>query len=227
MKRFLNFFLLLISLTLFTSCFEILEEISLNADGSGNMLVTFNLSKSKSKIASIMLLDSVNGYKVPSKEDIGSALKEAKNHLKTIDGISNIKTTTDYDNYIFTISCNFSSTDNLDTVFKDLISKHNKKSKTNFNTTNFSFNKSTNAFKRSFSYDDSIKRNFNKLNSENRKIFEDANYTSIYRFENDVEQVSNTNAKISPNKKAVFLKVDLMSLILGKKNITNTIQLSK
>ena len=174
-----------------------------------------------------MLLDSVNGYKVPSKEDIGSALKEAKNHLKTIDGISNIKTTTDYDNYIFTISCNFSSTDNLDTVFKDLISKHNKKSKTNFNTTNFSFNKSTNAFKRSFSYDDSIKRNFNKLNSENRKIFEDANYTSIYRFENDVEQVSNTNAKISPNKKAVFLKVDLMSLILGKKNITNTIQLSK
>jgi len=176
MKRFINFFLLLLSLTLFTSCFEILEEITLNSDGSGNMLVTFNLSKSKSKIASIMLLDSVNGYKVPSKEDIGSALKEAKNHLKTIDGISNIKTTTDYDNYIFTISCNFSSTDNIDSVFKDLIRKHNKKSKTNFNTTNFSFNKSTNAFKRSFSYDD---------------------------------------------------RVDLMSLILGKKNITNTIQLSK
>ena len=227
MKRFFNYCLLLLSLTLFTSCFEILEELNLNADGSGNMLVTFNLSKSKSKIASLMLLDSVNGYKVPSKQDISSALKEAKDHLKTIGGISNIKTTTDYDNYIFTISCDFASTDNLDSVFRDLISQHNKKSKTNFNTTNFSYSKSTNAFKRLFSYDDSIKRNFNKLNNEDRKIFEDANYTSIYRFENDVKQVSNTNAKIAPNKKAVFLKVDLMSLILGKKNITNTIQLSK
>lgn len=227
MKRFFNFFILFLSLTLCTSCFEILEEISLNADGSGKMLVTFNLSKSKSKIASIMLLDSVNGYKVPSKKDIGVALKEAKNHLKTINGISNINTTTDYDNYIFTIACDFSSTVNLDAVFKDLISKHNKKSKTNFNTTNFSFNTVANSFKRSFSYDDSIKRNFYKLNSEDRKIFNGANYTSIYRFENDVKQVSNSNAKVSPNKKAVFLKVDLMSLILGKKNIANTIQLSK
>ncbi|WP_282042100.1 hypothetical protein [Winogradskyella flava] len=227
MKRFFNVFFLLFSFTLFTSCFEILEEINFNADGSGKMLVTFNLSKSKSKIASIMLLDSVNGYKVPSKEDISIALKEAKNHLKTIDGISNINTTKDFDNYIFTISCDFSSTANLDAVFKDLISKHNKKSKTNFNTTNFSFNNSANSFKRLFSYDDSIKRNFYKLNSEDRKIFKDANYTSIYRFENEIEQVSNANAKVSPNKKAVFLKVDFMSLILGKKNIANTIQLSK
>ncbi|MBC3845815.1 hypothetical protein H8K90_05460 [Winogradskyella echinorum] len=227
MKRVFNISLLLFSLTLFTSCFEVLEEISLNADGSGKMLVTFNLSKSKSKIASIMLLDSVNGHKVPSKEDIGKALKEAKNHLKTINGITNINTTTDYDNYIFTISCDFTSIDNLDSVFKDLISKHNKKSKTNFSTSNFSFNSSINSFKRSFSYDNSIKRNFNKLNSEDRKIFEGANYTSIYRFKNDVKEVSNTNAKISPNKKAVFLKVDVMSLILGKKSISNTIKLSK
>lgn len=227
MKKSFKFFVLLLSLTLFTSCFEVLEEISLNADGSGKMLVTFNLSKSKSKIASIMLLDSINGYKVPSKNDISAALTEAKNHLKTIDGISNIKTTSDFDNYIFTISCDFTSTANLDSVFKDLIRKHNKKSKTNFNTSNFSFNTNTSSFKRSFSYDESIKRNFYKLNSEDRKIFEDANYTSIYRFEKDVEKVSNANAKVSPNKKAVFLKVDLMSLILGEKNITNTIQLSK
>ncbi|WP_407556437.1 hypothetical protein [Winogradskyella sp. 4-2091] len=225
MKRFFNFFIIIVSLTQFSSCFEILEEIKLNADGSGEMLVTFNLSKSKSKIASIMLLDSVNGYKVPSKEDIGLALKEAKSHLKTIEGISNIKTTSDFDNYIFTISCDFSSTANLDAVFKDLISKHNKKSKTNFNTTNFSY--SANSFKRTFSYDESVKRSFYKLKSEDREIFDDANYTSIYRFENDVEQVSNSNAKVSPNKKAVFLKVDLMSLILGEKNITNSIQLSK
>ncbi len=227
MKRFCSYFLLLVSLTLCTSCFEILEEITLNEDGSGKMLVTFNLSKSKSKIASVMLLDSVNGYKVPSKSDINIALEDAEDHLKTIPGISNIKKTTDYDNYIFTISCNFDKVSNLDAVFKDLISKQNKKSKTNFNTTNFSYNVANNSFKRVFSYDSSIKRTFDKLKPEDRKIFKEANFTSIYRFQNNVVSTTNTNAKIAPNKKAVFLKVEAMSLILGEKNIANTIQLSK
>ncbi|WFO15142.1 hypothetical protein M601_014875 [Cellulophaga baltica 4] len=119
-------------MTLFTSCFEVLEEINLNSDGSGTMLVTFNLSRSKSKIASVMLLDSVNGYKVPSKDDINLALKDAENHLKTINGISNIKKTADFENYIFTLSCNFDKVANLDAVFQDLIRQQNKKGKNKF-----------------------------------------------------------------------------------------------
>lgn len=191
------------------------------------MLVTFNLSKSKSKIASIMLLDSVNGYKVPTKKDIGMVLDDAEKHLKTISGISNIKKTKDFENYIFTISCDFKKITNLDAVFKDLISKQNKTSKTNFNTTNFSFDTKTNSFKRSFSYDGSIKRTFYKLKKEDQEIFKNASFTSIYRFENSVTNTSNKNSKTAPNKKAVFLKTDAMSLILGQKSIANTIQLSK
>lgn len=215
---------LLCCLTLFTSCFEILEEIQLNADGSGNMLVTLNLSKSRSKIASVMLLDSVNGYKVPNKQDIRKSLSEAKNHIKTIKGISNISTTSDFENYIFTVSCNFNSVANLDSVFRGLIHKHNKKNKTTFNATNFTLNTQDNSFKRSFSYDQSVKRNFYKLKKEDQKIFDGANFTSIYRFDKAVYSVSNSNAKIAPNKKAVFLRVDAMSLILGKKSIANTIK---
>ena len=226
MKRFSNYLLLCLCLTLCTSCFEVLEEITLNTDGSGNMLVTFNLSKSKSKLASIMLMDSINGRKVPSKSDIREGMVEAEKHLKTIKGISNIKKTIDFENYIFTLSCDFSSVENLDNVFKDLIQKNNKRNRTKFNSTSFTYNTSSKNFKRSFTYDESIKKNFNKLSSEDREIFDGANFTSIYRFKNTVKSVSNPNAKVSANKKAVFLKVDAMSLILNKKNIANTIQLS-
>jgi hypothetical protein len=226
-RKIIVYSILLFSMTLCTSCFEVLEEINLNSDGSGTMLVTFNLSRSKSKIASVMLLDSVNGYKVPSKDDINLALKDAENHLKTINGITNIKKTADYENYIFTLSCNFDKVASLDAVFQDLIRQQNKKGKTNFNTTNFAYNTTTSNFQRYFSYDANIKKTFYKLKGEDRKVFNDATYTSIYRFNNAVKSISNTHAKVAPNKKAVFLKIDAMSLILGEKSVANTIQLSK
>lgn len=226
-KKILQYIFLIGFLTLFTSCFEILEEINLNTDGSGTMTVTVNLSKSKSKLASIMLLDSVNGYKVPSKDDIELALKDAENHLKAIEGISNIKQTADYQNYIFTLSCDFKKIDQLDAVFHDLIRQQNKREKTNFELTNFSFNPSNKNFKRHFSYDPNIKKSFYRLKSDDRKIFEDASYTAIYRFKNTIENTTNAQAKIAPNKKAVFLRLDVLSLILGEKSLENTIQLSK
>nr|BFF39643.1 hypothetical protein BACY1_14480 [Tenacibaculum mesophilum] len=79
-KVFMNKKILLlfstISILLFTSCFEFVEEVSFNKDGSGSAVLTINLSKSKTKLASIMLLDSINGYKVPSKVTIRKKYKK-------------------------------------------------------------------------------------------------------------------------------------------------------
>ena len=138
LKKLFTYTLLFCSLLLCTSCFEILEEINLNKDGTGRITVTANLSKSKSKLASVMLLDSVNGYKVPSKDDINLAIKNAIDHLGKTEGISNIEKSVDFDNYIFSISCDFKSVENVNSIFKELITKQNKREKTNFNTTNFS-----------------------------------------------------------------------------------------
>ena len=60
----ISFFLVFFS---FTSCFEIVEEVTLKKDGSGEMSFSINLSQSKTKLNSIMLMDSINGYKVPKK----------------------------------------------------------------------------------------------------------------------------------------------------------------
>lgn len=225
LKKLFTYTLLFCSLLLCTSCFEILEEINLNKDGTGRITVTANLSKSKSKLASVMLLDSVNGYKVPSKDDINLAIKNAIDHLGKTEGISNIEKSVDFDNYIFSISCDFKSVENVNSIFKELITKQNKREKTNFNTTNFSYNNANHQFKRHFRYDGSVKKTFNSLKQEDKKVFNDASYTTIYRFKSPVKSVSNSASKISPNKKAVFLRVAAMSLISGEKTVENTIQL--
>ena len=160
LRKITTYVLACFSIFLCTSCFEILEELTLNEDGSGHMAVTFNLSKSKSKLASIMLLDSVNGRKVPSEKDIEKALEDAVNQLKKTEGISNIEKTSDFKNYIFTISCDFKKLANIDAIFKEAILKQNKREKTAFSTTNFSFNTSAKLFKRHFTYDEAIKKSF-------------------------------------------------------------------
>ncbi|WP_291867848.1 hypothetical protein [Maribacter sp.] len=226
-KRVLVYFSLFLCISLCTSCFEILEEIKLNKDGSGTIMVTLNMSKSKTKLASLMLLDSINGYKIPSEDEIDESFKDVLYHLENTAGISNIKKTKDFDNYVFTISCDFKNVDNVNAIFKDLIKEQNKNNYTNFTTTNLSYNISTNVFKRHFKYDDTIKKSFNSLKTEDRKVFDDASYTCIYRFEDKVKSISNADAKIAPNKGAVFLKVDALSLILGDKNVENNIELTK
>ncbi len=218
---------LFLCLTLCTSCFEILEEIQLNSDGSGTITLTLNMSKSKTKLTSVMLLDSINGHKVPNKQDIDNAFKKVVAHLQQTPGISNIKKTKDLDNYIFTMSCDFKSVDNINSIFKALIEKHNKKNKTNFSATNFSYNKQNHTFSRHFTYDNTIKKTFYNLKFEDRKVFNEASYTCIYRFKDKIKSVSNKNAKISPNKTAVFLKTGALALIMGEKNVENKIELTK
>ncbi len=227
LKKYLTYSLLLCSMLCCTSCFEILEEINMHKDGSGSMLVTFNMSKSKTKLASIMMLDSINGYKVPSEDEINEALKDVINHLEKTEGISNIKKTKDFENYIFTVACDFKNVESINGIFKELIDKQNRNGGTKFTTKNFSFNGATNTFNRYFTYDDSIKKSFYHLKREDRKVFEEASLTAIYRFEDPVKSVSNQKAKVSPNKKAVMLKVDAMAFIMGEQSLANKIQLSK
>ena len=82
-------------------------------------------------------------------------------------------------------------------------------------------------FERKFKYDAQMKKSFDYLKKEDRKIFDDASFVGIYRFKESVKDVSNKLAKVAPSKKAVMLKIDAMSLIHGEKTIQNKIQLSK
>lgn len=223
MNNKIKFFFGIVTLLLFSSCFEIVEEVSFNKDGSGHVNLTFNLSKSKTRINSMMLLDTVNGYKVPSKDEIKKEINKAIAKIKQTKGISNVKNTSNFNEYIFTISCDFTDVDALNTVIANFSSAKDaaaiKKHK------HFKFNKSTNTFTRSHHFN--INREFNKTKAKDREVFKTATFTSIYRFENPIISSQNKNAKISGSKKAIMFRANAQDIIKGNKSIKNQITVQK
>lgn len=211
---FLSFFSL-------TSCFDIIDEVNLNTDGSGDMTLTVNLSKSKTKIASVMLLDSINNHKVPSKNDIELALEEAVNYLNDRNGISNVTKTADYKNYIFSINYHFNSVENINSAIKELLGKQ----KMQLFSNSYKYDLTKKIFSINYKYYSESKTQFNNLKNTDKDVFTDAVYTSIYRFNNEVTEYSNKNAKLSKSKKAMMLRTSALDLINGKINLTNQIHL--
>lgn len=218
------FFLLSCLPIFFSSCFEIIEELNLNADGSGSMVITINLSQSKTKVASILLMDSINGYKVPNKAAIQKEINEAVANLKSMPGISNVKSTTDFNNYIASISFSFKDVSNINNVSKKILEAQKIKAS---NISTYSYNKATATFARDYKYYPATKTEYNKLKKEDREIFKTATYTSICRFPVPVAKHTNPLAKISKSQRAVMQKCSVMDLINGAVNVSGQIQLSK
>jgi hypothetical protein len=88
-----------------TSCIEIIDDVTIHNDGSGTYKYTVNLSASKVKINSILALDSLDGKKVPSKEDIENDFLDVIESLKKKSGITNV----DYSILTTYSSCNATS----------------------------------------------------------------------------------------------------------------------
>ena len=196
----------------------------MNDDGSGDVLLTINLSQSKTKVASVMLLDSIQGYKVPSKQKIQQELNEAVAYLKKSPGLSNVKSSADFNNFIATISFSFKDVANINNLTKNILTQQKIKSN---NVSTYTYNKATKLFIRKYQSTPTAKTEFNKLKSQDRAVFNTAAYTSIYRFESVVTSTSNPASNISKSKKAVMLKSSILDLIKGKINVSNQIQLSK
>ncbi|MFC4212531.1 hypothetical protein ACFOWA_15130 [Pedobacter lithocola] len=224
LKQFYKLLLFAFLVPVLSSCFEVVEEISMRNNGTGDVVLTINLSQSKTKVASVMLLDSVQGYKVPSKQKIQQELAEAVAYLKKSEGITNVKSSTDFNNYIATISFIFKDVSNINNITKNILSQQKIKAT---NTSSYSFNKTTKTFSRKYQAVGTAKTEFNKLKSKDKAVFNGATYTSIYRFESPVLSTSNPSSKLSKSSKAVMLKCNITDLINGKINVSNKIQLSK
>lgn len=224
LKQFYKLLLFIVLIPFLSSCFEVIEEIAMKNDGTGDVVLTINLSQSKTKVASVMLLDSVQGYKVPSKQKIQQELNEAVAYLKKSEGISNVKSTSDFNNYIASISFSFKDVSNINNITKNILAQQKIKAT---NTSSYTYNKATKIFSRKYQAIGTAKTEFNKLKAKDKAVFNGATYTSIYRFESAVTSSTNLASNVSKSKKAVMLKSSIMDLINGKINVSNSIQLSK
>ena len=208
---------------LFQSCFEIIEQVFLKTDGSGNFQLVVNLSKSKTKLNSISKMKTINGHNVPSKNEIKYKVEAIEKAIAKTAGITDVKTTVDFDNYIATLSCNFNKVTQLNTAVKNIYEKENGKLKGMEKT--YEYDAAAATFTRLNKF--SLKEDYKKMSNADKEIFATANYTSIYKFEVNVTTASNSDTKISPSKKATMLKLNALDIITNKKSVDNKINLTK
>lgn len=219
MKNFLRLFLLCIPLLLLTSCFDILDKVNVKADGTGEYTIILNGSKSKTRLASISKMETINGKKVPKKADIENKINEAAKIFKGTPGISNVKTSMDFDNYIIKLSCNFKKIENINAGLEKLKAQNilGKMIPTQIYSQNLEKKTLTRNKVNTF------KTDYEKMSKADKEVFNDARYTSIMQFESTVKSQTNNTYVLSPNKKALKLEADILDLILQKKQIQNTI----
>lgn len=223
-RKYKVFLYLLFFITIFslTGCFDVVEDINLKSNGSGSIKATFNLSKSKTKVASLMKLDKVDGMKIPSKTEVQNEVNTVVKLLKQTQGISNVQYTLDFNNFIATLSCDFTNVAALNSFTKTL-SSHFKTKVSSYSS--YSYDPKTKVFARSYTYSDEAKKGLSKLKPENQKSFGDAYFTSIYRFQDNVIKQDNKIGKVAGSKKAVMMKVGILDLVNGKANLSNKIAL--
>lgn len=218
-KRSFTITIFILSLSILTSCFDILDKVNLNADGSGEYSIILNASKSKTRINSISKMETINGKKVPKKTEIQSKLNEAAAVFKTVPGITNVKTSADFDNYIIKLSCNFKKIENINEGLEKLKAKNilGKMVPTQLyanNVTAKTFTKNKiNTFK----------SDYEKLSKADQEVFSSAKYTNVLQFEKTVKSQTNSAYQMSPTKKALKLDGNLLDFILQKKAVHNTI----
>lgn len=215
------YFLPLLCFTfLFQSCFEVIEEVKMKDDGSGHFNFVINFSQSKTKINSVLKMQKINGYTIPSKEEIKKEANKLEELAQNTTGISNIKTNIDLTNYIFVVDLDFQKITYLNAVFLKL--KKSKKIDPSITTDYFTY--SEKKFIRSQKVP--IKALYDKLEKADKEVFETAKYTSVYKFDSTIKSFSNKKATSSKSRKAIKLNSSIINVINGNEKIENTIILN-
>lgn len=219
------FYALVLFLSFFglTSCIEIIDDISLNNDGSGTLKYTINLSSSKVKINSILALDSLDGKKVPSIPEIEERIASFKKKLSAKTGISNVMIESNFTDYIFKLQCDFTSLTTLQNALKDVIEEESKEK----NIPELEHNwLSWDGTKMTRSIPEITVKKTKELKTEDIELMKQGNYTSITRFERPVEKFDNSAAVLSKNKMAVMIKTNPYALTQNSNILENVIYLS-
>jgi hypothetical protein len=159
---------------------------------------------------------------MPKKEYLMETLGKVELSLKQESELSKIVIKKNWEEYIFTISGNFSNIRALNKAINKIYKMLDNSDKPTFaEKNNFEF--SNKVFSRLYEYN--LENDYSKLGEKDKIVFEKANYTTIYRFPFLVGSSSNPEAKISKSGKAVMLKQNVKDIITNAKTIKNSINL--
>jgi hypothetical protein len=223
MKQMISFVVLGLVISL-SSCIEIIDDLSIDEDGSGTFKYTVNLSSSKIKLNSYLALDSLDGKRVPSMAEITAELDEVVASLKCKHGISNVTFDANYNDFIFKLKLDFASVPELQAAVKAIVREKSKGK--DFDELNHEWlTYSGNSLERSVP---ELKiRQVSSLKADEISELKQGTYTSITRFDRNVDKFDNKMAIVAKNKKAVMVRTDPYSLLQKNNLLDNTIYLLK
>lgn len=221
--KFLSFITVALVFFGVTSCIDIIDDISINNDGSGTLKYTVNLSSSKIKINSILALDSLDGQKIPSLDEIKEKVAAFKQNLEAKPGISNVTLESNYTDYFFRLQCDFTNVTTLQTALKEVIQELSKeKNIPELEQTWLSWD----GQKMVRSIPEITVKKTKDFKAEDIELMKQGKYTSISRFQRTVEKYDNPSALLSSNKMAVMIKTNPYALTQNSNILENTIYLS-
>lgn len=204
------------------SCVQIFDEIIVHNDGSGTYKYTVNLSASKIKINSVLALDSIDGRRVPKIPEVKEKIALYIKKLEAKEGISNVKVDANYVDFIFKFSCDFTNVAALQEGIREVV-KEEVKDKNDPLLTDSWLSWDGKTLTRSIP---SFAIPLSKLKVEDQEALKKGKYISVARFDKEVVKSENTQAEISPTKKAVKLEVSAYSVAVKPALLTNEISIS-
>lgn len=214
-SRCLTSLLLIFSLS---SCFEVIEDVTINKDGSGTFKINANFSESSGKIKTCMLLDSMFGVAMPNQVMIEENFAKAISQLKNTAGITNIVTTQNFEDYLFSISYDFNNETTLNNSFLQIIQVFDKNGVLPYQPYSFNSKSFSRNHKKSLT-----QQQEEKLKKMFIEVLQSARYISVYRLPTKVTSTSNTSSKISKSKRVVINRMLVGDVLLQENSIKNTI----
>ena len=227
-KILLRFTFLLFSVFVFTSCFELREEVYIKKDGSGTYSLTVDLSGRKQEIALTTSLTDSTQEEKNFVANIESVIQKSSESFSEIGGITHVEYNTDYENYLTGFSFDFDNVESLTAALNQLNTEP-APSKPTFEFSKRTFERNNTHYlkpllerakERQKTPEDEATKRFQDY------VFESAAYVFIVRTEGKIKKYTNKRSVYSSDdKNEIVLKYGFSELLSGRANLDNKMKL--
>lgn len=218
------YFLYLLIVVCFSSCYEILEEITVNENGGGTMRLMLNCSESRAKISSAMMMNNVADTEVPDRSAINALFARVGHSLRKVRGIDAVSYNVDFDKYIAGLRFEFKEVAAINDAMKALAGVYKI---TGYNLPEYRYSKNAGIFEKSYVYDAASRKFYNNLKQSRKEMIEGGRFVSVCRFPYSIKSSSNPSYRLLKTQKGLIQRFAVKDFVNGSTNVSSKIQLSK
>jgi hypothetical protein len=231
----LSFILIFVLAIITSSCLDMVEEITLNRDGSGSYSMSIDMSEMMTMMKGLMSSEEENN-ETNFSGSMDSTMQELAATLRDMQGISNVAHQTE--NFKFKISYDFADIEALNEAAQNNALSSGGMGQgemmDGMMPTNPAYEWTKKTFER---IDPPTEDLLDQASSEDDEMAQamemakmfmgSASYKSIYHFPGKIKKMENDDARISADKKTATLEVKLLDILEGNAGLGNKIYYKK